>query len=78
MAKAVRKTLTLNEKVEIISLYKASGCSVGSHKLAEKYGVGRTQILIIKKRKSEFLEEFESNAPGDRKRKIWKTKNCAT
>ncbi|XP_070581288.1 tigger transposable element-derived protein 4-like [Ptychodera flava] len=75
MAKNVRKTLTLNQKVELIQLYEASGGSMGSRKLAERYGVGRTQIQSILKRKAEVLEDFESNAPGERKRKIRKTGN---
>ena len=43
--------------------------------VAEDFGVGKTQIQSIVKRKAEVLEEFEGNCPLDRKRKIRKTGN---
>ncbi|XP_070539531.1 tigger transposable element-derived protein 4-like [Ptychodera flava] len=76
MAKDLRKTLTLNDqKVELIQLYEASGGSMGLRKLAERYGVRRTQIQSILTCKAEVLEDFESNGPGEQKRKIRKTGN---
>jgi hypothetical protein len=38
-------------------------------------GVGRTQIQQIIKRKSEVLDDYESNVSNDRKRKKHKTGN---
>jgi hypothetical protein len=38
-------------------------------------GVGRTQIQQIIKRKSEVLDDYESNVSNDRKRKRHKTGN---
>jgi hypothetical protein len=38
-------------------------------KVAQIFGVGRTQIANIFKRKSEILEDYESDVPGNRKRR---------
>ena len=46
-----------------------------SRKVGEAMGVSKDQIQRIVKRKAEVLNEFESNAPSDRKRKLRKTGN---
>ena len=53
-----RKVLTLSERVEAIKLHD-SGKS--SQDVAQIMGIGRTQIQQIIKRKSEVLDDYESN-----------------
>jgi hypothetical protein len=53
-----RKVLTLSERVEAIKLHD-DGKS--SRDVAQIMGVGRTQIQQIMKRKSEVLDDYESN-----------------
>ena len=60
-----RKVLTLSERVEAIKLHD-SGKS--SQDVAQIMGVGRTQIQPIIKRKSEVLDDYESNVSNNRKR----------
>ena len=60
-----RKVLTLSVRVEAIKLHD-SGKS--SQDVAQIMGVGRTQIQPIIKRKSEVLDDYESNVSNDRKR----------
>ena len=61
-----RMVLTLSERVEDIKLHD-SGKS--SRDVAQIMDVGRTQIQHIIKRKSEVLDDYESNISNDRKRK---------
>ena len=72
MPPKARKTLTLEERVKVINL-SSSGKSC--KKIAEELRVGKTQIQFIVKRKAEVLEEYESNASLNRKRKMRKTGN---
>jgi hypothetical protein len=37
--------------------------------IANEFGVGKTQIQTIMKRKLEIMEEFEGNVPSNKKRK---------
>ncbi|KAK3087436.1 hypothetical protein FSP39_005888 [Pinctada imbricata] len=60
-----RKELCLSEKINAIKLVE-SGRSCRS--VANELNVGRTQIMGIVKRKRELFEDFENNAPSDRKR----------
>ena len=54
-----RKELSLAQKVELINDHEKGG---KSHRLlAEKYGVGKTQIQTTLKRKAEYLTAFEDN-----------------
>ena len=61
-----RKVLTLSERVEAIKLHDGGK---SSRDVAQIMGVGRTQIQQIIKRKSEVLDNYESNVSNDRKRK---------
>ena len=47
-----KKTLTLKEKVDVIKYKDKSGC--GSRSLAEKFFIGKTQILISYKTEIRF------------------------
>ena len=62
-----RKVLTLSERVEAIKLHDG-GKSSGD--VAQIMGVGRMQIQQIIKRKSEVLDNYESNVSNDRKREV--------
>jgi IS30 family transposase len=67
-----RKVLTLSERVEAIKLHDGGK---SSRDVAQIMGVGRMQIQQIIKRKSEVLDDYESNVSNDRKRKKHKTGN---
>ena len=62
-----RKMLTLSERIEAIKLHDGGKCSLD---VAQIMGVGRTQIQQIIKRKSEVLDDYESNVSNDRKREV--------
>ena len=68
-----KKTLTLKEKVDVIKYKDKSGC--GSWSLAEKFFVGKTQILSILKNQYKILHEFETNEPSSKQRSARKTGN---
>ena len=55
-----RKELSLVQKVELINDHEKGDKS--QRLLAEKYGVGKTQIQTTLKRKAEYLTAFEDNA----------------
>ena len=61
---AKRKELSLQQKIDLIQ--ESGGLS--SRKLAEKYGVGRTQVQTILKRKVELMTASEENGSSSRKR----------
>ena len=58
--------LTLSERVKAIKLHDGGK---SSRDVAQIMDVGRTQIQQIIKRKSEVLDDYESNISNDRKRK---------
>ena len=64
--KMSRKVITLSERVEAIKLHDVGK---SSRDVAQIMGVGRMQIQQIIKRKSEVLDDYESNVSNDRKRK---------
>ena len=68
-----RKALTLAERMDVIKMGEEGK---SSRYLAVKFGVGRTQILNIMKRKEEITADFEAAAsPLSRKRKPRPTGN---
>ncbi|CAH1241537.1 TIGD4 [Branchiostoma lanceolatum] len=71
-AKGERTALTLLQKIEVI---RRAESGKSSRQLAADFGVGRTQIQNIIKRKREHLEDFEDNAPTNKKRNIRNTGN---
>ena len=62
-----RKVLTLSERVEAIKLHDDGKSSLD---VAQIMGIGRTQIQQIIKRKSEVLDDYESNVSNDQKRDV--------
>ncbi|KAG5895655.1 hypothetical protein JTB14_008664 [Gonioctena quinquepunctata] len=58
-----RKRLPLKDKVEVIHTSDKYKLSV--RKLAEKYGVGKTQISEILKNKNELLKSFVDGSSND-------------
>ena len=66
MSTKSRKALTLKERVEVIHQYEKGGIS--TRRLAEDFGVGKTQILTTLKRKQEYLDDFEMNAPKKKRK----------
>ena len=74
MAKRMKyTTLDLSEKIKVILGSDKDGKS--SRFLAEQFNVGKTQILNILKRKREYLDDYERNAPSNKKRCMRKTGN---
>ena len=69
----MKKTLTLKEKIDIMKYKDKSGC--GSQSLAEKFFIGKTQVLSILKNWDKFLREFETNKPLTKQRSARKTGN---
>ena len=63
-AKGKRRELTIEEKVDVI---KASS-SKSQRKLAEEFGVGKTQVHSILKRKAELLRAYDVVDANSRKR----------
>ena len=57
--------LTLEQRVEVVK--KSEKNNLSARKIAEHFGVGRTQIDGILKRKAEVLADYD-NQPSDRKR----------
>ena len=58
------KKLSLNEKVDLIKNSKGKS----QRALATQYGIGKTQVQRILKRKADLFRAFEENIDGDRKR----------
>ena len=65
-AQQTKKTLTLKERVNVIKYKDKSEC--GSRSLAEKFFVGKTQILSILKNGDKILLEFETNEPSPKQK----------
>ncbi len=65
MSKIIRKDLSLADKIKVISEYEKSGKSY--RRLADEYGVGKTQIQQTIKRKAEYMTAYEDNACSSRK-----------
>ena len=64
MSKSKRVELTLARKIELIKA--SSGKSL--RQLADVFGVGKTQVGTIIKRKAEYLTAYEENAQPAKKR----------
>ena len=67
-----RKTVTLSERVDVI---KEGEKGQSSRELSAKFGVGRTQIQCILKRKAEVMAEYESAASPSKRRNARPTGN---
>lgn len=71
MAARKRIALSLDQKMELIKA--SSGRS--SRQLADQFGIGRTQVQGILKRKAELMEEYDSNNNGARKRACYRSEH---
>ena len=69
-----KKTLTLKEKIYVIT-YHEKHPKLVSRAIATNFGVGRTQIQNILKRKNELKTKYEENQPSTRKRRLRTTEN---
>ena len=58
--------MTLQQKVEVVQASEQPGSS--QRTLAEKFGVGKTQIQTILKKKRELVNTYKANADSSRKR----------
>jgi len=63
MASQKWRGLSLEERVQVITSSER-----GSRSIAERLGVGRTQIQNTVKRKADVLSEFETENNPERKR----------
>ena len=63
--KQKRKVLNLEERVQAIKLLDTGK---PAYKVVEDFGVGKTQIQSLRKRKAEVLNDFENNVSGSTKR----------
>ena len=70
-AQQMKKSLTLKGKVDVIKDKDKSG----RQSLAEKFFVGKTQILSILRNQDKILHEFETNEPSSKQRSARKTGN---
>ena len=64
MSKRKRVELSLSEKIDLIKNSDGRSC----RQLADQYGIGRTQVSTILRRKDELMTAFEENAPAAKKR----------
>ena len=60
-----QKVLTLNEKIRVLELSK----SKSARKIADEFGVSKTQIQNILKRNAEVLEDVENYVSGEKNAK---------
>jgi predicted DNA-binding protein YlxM (UPF0122 family) len=72
MTSPKRKVLTLQQKVDAIKLLDAGKAA---YKIAEEFGVGKTQIQNLRKRKFDILSDYENNVPATSKRRKYTTGN---
>ena len=66
-----RVDLTLQQKVEVIQASERPGSS--QRTLAERFGVGKTQIQTILKKKRKLLDAYKVNADSSRKRLCYRS-----
>lgn len=72
---AKRKCLSLKEKIDIITESEKTGLS--ARKLAEKLGIGKTQVTNIISNKCELKKLYEEGGSEKQKRKFPKTEGLA-
>ena len=61
-----RMELTLTDKVNLIK--EAESTKMTRQQLGEKFGIGKTTVTDIIKKKDQYLKQFEENAVGSRQR----------
>ena len=67
-----RIVLTLEQRVKAIEMLDRGK---PAYKIAQDFGVGKTQIQNLCKRKFEVLSDFENNVPSETKRRRYLTGN---
>jgi kinesin family protein 6/9 len=72
MTSPKRKVLTLQQKVEAIKLLSTGKAAC---KIAVEFGVGKTQVQNLRKRKFDILSDYENNVPTTSKRRRYTTGN---
>lgn len=71
MAKRSHRELTLAGKIQLI---KSKDSTSASHReLAQQFGIGKTTVSDILKKKEDYLKQYEETLPTKRKRKERKT-----
>lgn len=70
--KQKRIVLTLDQKIKALELLDRGKAAC---RVAEDFGVGKTQIQNLKKRKLEIRSDYENNVPGETKRRRYLTGN---
>ncbi|KAL2082547.1 hypothetical protein ACEWY4_022365 [Coilia grayii] len=66
LQKLRRMELTLTDKVNLIK--EAESTKMTRQQLGEKFGIGKTTVTDIIKKKDQYLKQFEENADGSRQR----------
>ena len=64
----MKKTWTLKENVDVIKYKDKSVC--GSWSLAEKFFIGKAQIISILKNQDKILLEFETSETSSKKKEV--------
>ena len=64
MSARKRTKLSLQQKVEVIK----ANAGRSQRQLAEQFGIGKTQVQCILKRRAELMAAYEDNSSGSRKR----------
>ena len=64
MAAAKRKSLPLSDRVQVIHL---SERGTSARKIAQQFGVGKTQIQSILLNKQAILQDFKDGAPAEKR-----------
>ena len=71
MAKRAHRELSLEDKIKLI---KSRDLTNAPHReLADQFGIGKTTVSDILKRKDVYIKQFEESLPINRKRKERKT-----
>ena len=69
LPKQKRKCLDISEKVKVLEFAKQNP-NLGSRKLADHFGIGKTQVQSIRKTKEAIMDVYASNeTPNHAKRK---------
>ena len=68
-----RTALTLEQRIDVIN--KSEKGKLSARKIADNFGVGRSQINSVLKRKADVLADFDNNVSAERKRQKKATGN---
>ena len=71
MAKRAHRELSLEDKIKLIKCRDST--NTPHRELADQFGIGKTTVSDILKRKEVYIKQFEESLPINRKRKERKT-----